>query len=98
MSDNGMKKIMIGILICLIIIALKPTPSFEQNYPPYPDVSNGQSVVQLTEDRMAIVDNGMDSGMYGEVIVLEFDENTNTFELIGTYNYIEDYYDSQEGQ
>ena len=49
-------------------------------------MSNGESVVQLSENRIAIVDNNFNSGTYGEVFVLEFIEDEKTFELIGRYN------------
>ena len=74
----------------MIIIALKPVSSFqsdfESEFPSPTDVSNGESVVQLSENRIAIVDNNFNSGTYGEVFVLEFIEDEKTFELIGRYN------------
>ena len=77
---------MIGILICLIIIALKPVPSFEY-MPQSIDIPSGESVVHLSENRIAIVDTSNNSGMHGEVFVLEFNDAKKTFELIGRYNY-----------
>ena len=95
-TSNGIMK---GILICLIIIALKPVPSFqsdfESEFPLSMDVSNGESVVQLSENRMAIVDNNFNSGTYGEVFVLEFIEEEKTFQLIGRYNYADFFYNPQ---
>ena len=91
-TSNGIMK---GILICLIIIALKPVPSFESDFPLSMDVSNGESVVQLSENRMAIVDNNFNSGTYGEVFVLEFIEDEKTFQLIGRYNYADFFYNPQ---
>ncbi|EKN63703.1 hypothetical protein P9E76_20195 [Schinkia azotoformans] len=90
MSDQATKRIMVGILICLIIIALKPVPSFQSNYPDFPsslDVNNGEAVVQLSENRIAIVKSDINSGMHGEIFVLEFNEAKKSFDLIGRYNY-----------
>ncbi|WP_164669972.1 hypothetical protein [Virgibacillus doumboii] len=91
MSDKTSKIIMMGILICLAIIAFKPTPSFHSNFPSSLDVSahNGETVVQLAENRIAIVDTNINSGMRGEMFVLEFNEDEKTFELIGRYNYVD---------
>ena len=81
---------MIGILVCLVIIALKPTPSFQSDYPSSLEVSDysGETVVQLAENRIAIVDTNIDSGMRGEVLVVEFDESNKNFKVLGRYNYI----------
>lgn len=87
MTDKSTKSIMIGILICLIVIALKPVPSFQSEFPSSVNVSSGESVVQLGENRIAIIDTRFDSGMRGEVFVLEFNEQKKTFDLIGRYNY-----------
>ena len=89
MVDKQNKKIMLGILICLIIIALKPVPSFQSDFPPSLDFPIGESVVQLGENRIAIIDTALDSGMRGEVVVLEFNETEKTFDLIGRYNYVD---------
>jgi hypothetical protein len=95
MSDKSTKNIMIGILICLIVIALKPVPSFQSEFPSSVDVSAGESVVQLGENRIAIVDNNLNSGMRGEVFVLEFNKDKKTFDLIGRYNYVDFFHNPQ---
>ncbi|WP_098744872.1 hypothetical protein [Paenibacillus sp. EZ-K15] len=87
MQEKSKSSILIGILICLIIIALKPVPSFNYNAPDFP--SYGESVVQLAENRIAIVDTDINSGMRGEVFVLEYNENKKTFDPIGRYNYVD---------
>lgn len=87
MSDKTIKILMTGILICLIIIAFKPAPSFQPNFPSSLDVLNGESVVQLGDNRIAILNTNITSGMHGEVFVLEFNEAEKTFDLIGRYNY-----------
>ena len=88
MADPSTKKLMIGILICLILIALKPVPSFEYTPESEFDISSNEStVVQLGENRIAVIDNRFDSGMHGEIFVLEFNHDKKTFDLIGRYNF-----------
>ena len=88
MTDKFKTILYLGILICLIIIALKPVPQFSFNAP-QTQSSSGESVVQLSENRIAIVDTNINSGMRGEVFVLEYDESKKTFNLIGRYNYVD---------
>lgn len=98
MADQSTKKIMVGILICLIIIALKPVPSFQSNFPDFPsslDVNNGETVVQLSENRIAIVDTNGNSGRRGEIFVLEFNEDKKVFDLVGRHNYVNFFYNKQ---
>jgi hypothetical protein len=96
MSDNTNKIILIGILISLIIIAFKPVPSFHSpdpvHFPSSFEVYNGEKVVQIGENRIAIVDTDFISGMRGEIIVLEFNEEKSSFDVIGRYNYIDDFF------
>jgi hypothetical protein len=60
MQEKSKTTILIGILICFIVIALKPVPSFNNNAPDFPSYE-GESVVQLAENRIAIVDTGINS-------------------------------------
>lgn len=91
MADKTVKIILMGILICLIVIALKPVPSFQYNSPSSLNVdsNSGETVVQLGQNRIAIVDNRTNSGMRGEIFVLEFNQEKKTFDLIGRYNYVD---------
>lgn len=96
MSEQNNSKILIGILICLIIIALKPTSYVDSNYPDSFDVYNqneAEKVIQLTDNRIAIVDTNEYSANQGKIIVLEFDESNETFDVIGRYDYLEDFYE-----
>lgn len=86
MQEKSKLTIMIGILICLVIIALKPAP--QNNAPDLPPYVS-ESVVQLAENRIAIVETETNSGLSGEVIVLEFNEDRKTFDPIGRYNYLD---------
>ena len=99
MSDKTIKSLMTGILICLLLIAFKPVPSFQSNFPSSLNVNDydtGETVVQLAENRIAIVDTNLYSDMHGEVVVLEFNEIEKTFELMGRYNYIDVFQNSQD--
>ena len=99
MSDKSNRNIFIGMLICLIFIAIKPASSFDSDFDSdfldSFDVYNyeGETVVQLAENRIAIVDTNMNSGNQGKVLVLEFDESNETFDVIGRYDYLEDIYE-----
>lgn len=71
----------------------KPLPSYSFQFPPV-SVSNdsiGESVVRLSENRIAVVKTNTNSGMHGQILVFEFDEKGKTFKFIGQYNY-KDYY------
>lgn len=74
----------------MVIIALKPTPSFQSDFPSslYLSDYHGETVVQISENRIAIVDNNINLGMHGEVFLLEFDETNKSFKVLGRYNYI----------
>lgn len=77
-----------GILICLLIIARKPVPSFSYSSPPPPTpIEPGETVIQLAPNRIAVVDNRSNSGMHGIVLVFQFDEAKKTFDFVGQYNY-----------
>lgn len=47
MTDKTIKSLLTGILICLLLIALKPVPSLQSNFPSSLNVSdyNGETVV-----------------------------------------------------
>lgn len=88
MQEKRKSTILIGILICLIIIALKPVPSSPSTYDTVPSFVS-ESVIQLAENRIAIVETETNSGLRGNIIVLEFNEDRKTFEPIGRYNYLD---------
>lgn len=96
MADKFSKVIFLGILICLIIIASKPNPYF--NYSSAPsnvNVENGEQIIQLAPNRIAVVDNRISSGMRGTVLVYDFDSTSKTFKFIGKFNYV-DYFNNPE--
>jgi hypothetical protein len=93
MEDKIKTGLLAGILLCLVVIALKPVPSI--NLPDFPtsppsveiaDVA-GESVVQLGQNRIAIIDTRSNSGTRGNIKVLEYDEQRKTFREVSNYNY-----------
>ncbi len=95
MNDKFCKMMLLGILICLIIIILKPvniqvsspnsniSPSVEPNI----HVNSGEEIIQLAPNRIAIVDNRINSGMRGTILIFDYDEDTKKFNYMGTMNY-----------
>ncbi|WP_339216803.1 hypothetical protein [Ornithinibacillus sp. FSL M8-0202] len=85
-------KILIGILICLILLVLKNNSetSYTPSFPSQVDVNTGESVVQLGDNKIAIVNTEYYTENYGEILVLEFNEDKRTFEFISNYNYFEE--------
>ena len=90
MSEKIKTLMLAGIFICLMILALKPAPTVTY-FPPevkggspsvqVPDTT-GETVVQLGENRLAIVNT-----KNGQVKVLEFDGKNKTFTEVSNYNY-----------
>lgn len=58
-------------------------------------MSENKTVIQLAENRIAIVDTSTNSGTQGEVFVFEYDENKATFDLISKYDYLEAIYEAE---
>lgn len=87
MNDKFNKMILIGILICLIIIALKPNITQVSSPDPNINVSSGEEIIQLAPNRIAVVDNNINSGMRGTILIFDYDNNTNKFSYRGSMNY-----------
>lgn len=85
MSSKLRDAVLVGILICLLIIALKPGPQMSVNQPQIP--GPGQSVIQLGPNRIAIAETQNNSGMYGDILVFDYDDQTKAFLFVGRYNY-----------
>lgn len=92
MNDKFSKAILLGILICLIIIAFKP--SSKQTFPatnPSVDISNGEEIIQLSPNKIAVIDNRNNSGLWGTILVFNYDPSKKEFVYESTMNY-EDYF------
>lgn len=79
-----------GILICLLIIAFRTAPQKPvqpASFPSSINLNSGETVVQLTTNRIAVIDNKSNSGMYGTVLVFDFDKTKKTFNFVGSFNY-----------
>lgn len=96
--ENFSKLIMVGILICLIVIAIKPTNIQVEGQQPYiqvpvsnPNVNidQGEQVIQLAPNRIAIIDSRVVSDTRGNIVVFDYDSNTKKFIYAGTMNYLE---------
>ncbi|AZR74694.1 hypothetical protein BBF96_15740 [Anoxybacter fermentans] len=87
MSERIKGLVLVGILICLVIIAFKPAPQLNIQ----PAINLGDSIIQLGPNRIAIVETNINSGLYGTVLVFDFDDKTGTFNLVGKFNY-KDYF------
>lgn len=86
MSNKLKDLVLIGIFICLLIIALKPVPQMNINQP-QAQLNPGQSVVQLGPNRLAIVETNNNSGKFGTILVFDYDDQIKAFKLLGKYNY-----------
>lgn len=89
MNDKSVKLILAGILVCLIIIAFR-SPSIQVSSPnPYVSVeqTHGEQIIQLAPDRIAVIENNNNSGMYGTVLIFDYDSNTKSFKYSGSMNY-----------
>lgn len=57
MKDRINSVILFGILVCLIIIAFKPAPSFNMSGQPVVNqIDSGDSVIPLGDNRLAVID------------------------------------------
>ncbi|WP_054705870.1 hypothetical protein [Bacillus sp. JCM 19041] len=86
MKENSNRGILIAILICLILIVLGNNSS--EYYPEFPNqietYSNEDHVFPLGDDKIIIHES------WGEVTVLEWNEENKTFELVETFNYLDE--------
>ena len=86
---------LLGILICLIVIALKPAANFTANTTPSNIFDNGDQIIQLAPNRIAVVDNRLNSGLRGTILVYDYDSTAKTFTYAGTFNYC-DYFSNPQ--
>lgn len=89
MNDKFSKLILVGILLCLIIIALKPNNIQVTSLDPDTNASvgAGEEIIQLAPNRIAVIDNNINSGMRGTILIFDYDSNTKNFKYISSMNY-----------
>jgi len=89
MNDKFSKLILVGILICLILITIKPNNIQVSSPNPSINVSAGarEEIIQLASNRIAVVDNNINSGMRGTILIFDYDTNTKKFDYKGSMNY-----------
>ncbi|WP_261134815.1 hypothetical protein [Bacillus sp. Marseille-Q3570] len=76
-NDNFTKVLLIGILVCMIVIAFKiSTKEYIQSPTPNVDVNNqGGRVVQIAPNRVGVIDTGHGSG-WEQLVVFEYNPDT----------------------
>ncbi|WP_134687287.1 hypothetical protein [Brevibacillus migulae] len=92
-SKLTIKNILLGILICLFVIAIKPAPSLEipnihiPEHPSEIDVTelNKRALIQLDKNRFAIVNQ--DDSSYTKILVLEYDEKNKKLNRVSKMNF-----------
>lgn len=63
---------------------------------PTPTLSPGHTVIQLSQNRIAIVDTNNNPGQFGSIVVLDYDGKS--FKLLGKYNYSDYFFNPQKEQ
>lgn len=104
MSEKRYGFILSGILICLVIITLillmitiiinnKPVPQLNFNSQPPLQIQQlpTDSVIQLGDNRIAVIDVDHYSGMYGKIGIFEYDIKNSTFKMVGKFDYSKDF-------
>lgn len=86
MTDKFTKVILAGILICLIVIALKLNKENVTVPTPNVNIDNMQRFVQIAPNRIGLVDSGVHTGNRGQLIIFDFDADKKTFRYIETFN------------
>lgn len=87
MTDKFIKVVLVGILICLMIIAVNSRKEIyvspANNYNDV-NVDNAQQFIQIAPNRIGIVDTGIHTGYKGQLIIFDFDPTTKTFSYVET--------------
>ncbi|MEN6461800.1 MAG: hypothetical protein ABFC94_10575 [Syntrophomonas sp.] len=87
--DKFTKTLLVGILLCLVVIAFKPNNNqiTSTSTNPNINISSGEAIIQLAPNRIAVVDNRNNSGMGGTILVFDYDTNTKKFNYVCSMNY-----------
>jgi len=92
LNDKFTKFILLGILLCLIIITIKPinNQTTLSNPVPNPNISFSnyeEEFIQLAPNRLAIKGNPGSGLLSGTILVFDYDTNTKKFNFTGSMNY-----------
>ena len=88
MSNNFMKIILSGILICLVIISLKMENL--KNDPiniPESIVTVNNDIIQIAPNIIGVKDNGSHTGFNGQLLIFEYDATAKSFKYTSALNY-----------
>ena len=97
MENRLRNSFLAGILICLLIIAFKPQPNTYVNAPgpSSPQLDVGNYIVNISNNRIGVVDSRNISGMYGKILIFDYDEKNKTFKYQGFFDY-SDYFSNPQ--
>jgi hypothetical protein len=86
MSDNFVKVILTGILICLGVIAFKPTENYIQSPAPNVSADSKNRFIQIAPNTIGVVDTGHNTGKE-QLVVFEYDTIKKSFKVVSTLEY-----------
>jgi|CeladaMinimDraft_18_1061708.scaffolds.fasta_scaffold00093_10 hypothetical protein len=86
MQDRFTKVVLSGILVCLILIAVKSNDSHISVPVPMVSVESNDRFVQLAPNIIGIMDKGTNSGKE-QLVIFKYDEEANSFEWLTTLDY-----------
>lgn len=78
---------LVGIVICLAFIALKPVPVLNVPLQQPPSFPIGDEVIYLGDNTLAVIDKNQSSGTYGHVRVYQINREDGSMKQINHYNY-----------
>lgn len=87
MNEVYSKIILTGILIALVLIALKPSANFVSSpvAPPASVTVTGGDIIQIAPNIIGVKDSGSHSG-YSQLLIFEYDEQKKSFTFTATLN------------
>lgn len=88
MNDNFVKVVLTGILICLAVIAFKPTEKYIQSPTPNVSVDSKNRFIQIAPNTIGVVDTGHNTGKE-QLVVFEYDSEDQAFKVVSSLEYQE---------
>lgn len=80
------KAILTGILIFLALIAFKLNNQNSTISTPNVNIDNTQQFLQITPNRIGIIDTSVGTGHRDQLLIFDFDPNSKTFKYIESLN------------